>query len=140
MEVIMKRVLQVVLGFSVSASPSLGAILYLANAADGSGTIELGPGESGDIEILIFIDPIDTNFGSATVFLDDNNDTGIGPMSVTQVFDVLLSPGNYDRTACSHGCAVGAGDPDCDLADANGNGLVNPLDAGFVLSRFGPCD
>jgi len=26
------------------------------------------------------------------------------------------------------------------VADVNGNGAVDPLDSGFVLARFGPCD
>jgi len=38
------------------------------------------------------------------------------------------------------GCAVGAGDADCDLADQNGDGEVDPLEVGFVLARFGECD
>ena len=29
-------------------------------------------------------------------------------------------------------------DPPCE-GDANGDGLVVPLDLGFVLARFGPC-
>jgi len=37
------------------------------------------------------------------------------------------------------GGEVGTGDPDCDAADANGNGIVDPLDVGYVLSRFGKC-
>ncbi len=38
------------------------------------------------------------------------------------------------------GCPVGTGDPGCDDADANHDGVVDPLDSGFVLARFGPCD
>ena len=37
------------------------------------------------------------------------------------------------------GCEVGVGNPNCDSADQNGDGLVDPLDVGFVLARFGPC-
>ena len=37
------------------------------------------------------------------------------------------------------GCPVGTGDPNCDPADQNGDGLVDPLDVGFVLARFGEC-
>ncbi|MCH7721499.1 MAG: hypothetical protein IH988_11035 [Planctomycetes bacterium] len=36
-------------------------------------------------------------------------------------------------------CPVGAADPDCDVADQNANGVVDPLGVGFVLSRFGEC-
>jgi len=38
------------------------------------------------------------------------------------------------------GCLVGSGDVDCDAADQNGDGLVDPLDVGFVLARFGTCE
>ena len=37
------------------------------------------------------------------------------------------------------GCSVGTGDADCDAADANADGAVDPLDVGFVLARFGDC-
>jgi hypothetical protein len=36
-------------------------------------------------------------------------------------------------------CDVGSGDVNCDAADVNGDGAVDPLDAGYVLSRFGDC-
>ena len=35
--------------------------------------------------------------------------------------------------------AEATGDPDCDAADMNGDGLVDPLDVGFILARFGAC-
>ena len=34
---------------------------------------------------------------------------------------------------------VGTGDAECDAADVNGDGKVDPLDAGYVLARFGTC-
>lgn len=37
------------------------------------------------------------------------------------------------------GRPVGSGDPNCDVADLNGDGLVDPLDTGFVLARSGEC-
>ena len=37
------------------------------------------------------------------------------------------------------GFDVGSGDPDCDTADQNPDGMVDPLDVGFILSRFGSC-
>lgn len=35
------------------------------------------------------------------------------------------------------GRPVGTGDPYCDVADVNGDRVVDPLDSGFVLARFG---
>ena len=38
------------------------------------------------------------------------------------------------------GCDVGGGNPGCDSADQNDDGVVDLLDVGFVLARFGPCE
>lgn len=206
---------------------TLGAILSLE--ADGGGsTIDLAPGETAHISIRLFLHDIDTGFAFATVYLDDNDDEGDGPLSVTELVPGLDGPGVfYDRSAfklpadishddgneydlvmgdsggpgwgvgtyiidtltithngdetsgtielnfelglrlpeiltvdldeyelhcdwgvCPNSLTLGVGGennpfivnlipgPRCD-GDANGDGVVNPLDSGFVLSRFG---
>lgn len=42
-------------------------------------------------------------------------------------------------TLARFGCAVGTGNPYGDIADQNGDGPVDLLDSGYVLTRFGLC-
>ncbi|MCH7701657.1 MAG: hypothetical protein IID37_08210 [Planctomycetes bacterium] len=208
-----------------------GALLFLM-ANDGSGAIELAPGETANISIMLTIRDIDSGFAYATIFLDDDDDEAAGPLSVTDLADGFVgsdifydrsafelpadishdqeneyglvmgrqdgenwAPGTYtlDRLTITHDgeatsgtieitleggarapqvftadftqyvycdppccdfppCSnflesgVGAEDnpfivnlipgPPCD-GDANGDGIVDPLDSGFVLARFG---
>ncbi|MCH7719545.1 MAG: hypothetical protein IH988_00960 [Planctomycetes bacterium] len=37
------------------------------------------------------------------------------------------------------GCDVDRGDSDCDTLDQNADGMVDPVDLGFILSRLGAC-
>ncbi len=37
------------------------------------------------------------------------------------------------------GCSVSKGNLECNSADQNEDGNVNPLDSGYVLSRYGVC-
>jgi len=54
--------------------------------------------------------------------------------------DGLVDPLDSGFVLARFGCAVGEGDPSCDIADQNGDGSVDPLDVGFVLARFGECE
>lgn len=58
---------------------------------------------------------------------DANGDGSVDPLDAGFVLSRL-------------GCAVNAGDPDCDKADMNGDNLVDPLDVGCILARFGTCE
>lgn len=75
-----------------------GALLFLHNAADGTGSMDLGPGETGSLNIILEIEPWDTNFAYATVFLDDGDDLADGPLEVVEVIAGLEGPDVfYDR-------------------------------------------
>ncbi len=58
-----------------------------------------------------------------------------GDMNGDGVVD--LADSNELRT--HFGCSVGVGDVECDAADVNRDGRVNPIDLGLVMSRLGPC-
>lgn len=72
------------------------AILYLSNAEDGSASMNLAPGESGELSFFLEIDPVDTGFAFAFVFLDDDDNEADGPIDVIG-FGSPLDPANYDH-------------------------------------------
>ena len=210
------------LGFVLMlAGTAHGAFLYLENAADGSASMDLAPGESGELSILMHIHEIDSD-GVAFLngFLDTDNESLAESVPITAIVagdwydfefpkDELpvtleefafggggdpLEPGvtvllvtlvithtgtetagsveitfeegarapqifTEDFLAFAWGFGFagvipnfsdpvvgGAGDPfvinlvppsdDCE-GDPNGDGVVDPLDSGFVLARFG---
>ena len=205
-----------------------GALLFLM-ANDGSGAIELAPGETANISIMLTIRDIDPGFAHANVFLNDDDNEADGELNVVSLIEGIgechdhsgfelpadishngeneyglvmgckdgrnWGPGTYtlesltishngDSTAgtieitfeggarapqvftadftqyvyCDPTCCdfppcsnflkpgvVAEGNPfivnlipgpPCD-GDANGDGVVDPLDSGFVLARFG---
>ena len=63
------------------ASSAHAAILSLA-ADDGSGKLDLTPGETGNLHIILEIQAIDTGFAYANVFLDDEDNDGDGKLDV----------------------------------------------------------
>ncbi len=82
----------------LSVGQTDGAILFL-QADDGSGAIELAPGETANISIMLTIRDLDPGFAYATVFLDDNDDEAAGPLSVTDLADDFANPDFfYDRS------------------------------------------
>ncbi len=200
------------------AGPAHGAILYLENAADGLASIDLTPGQSGLINLVLFLHEIDTAEELyVNVFLDTDDDVLAesisiidvqsnecdileGPLPITfEDLGIILycdtvdppdtiilvtlviahigseTPGSvavtFEKGARSPqiinedvinyvwgfglaGIIPNFADPgvggsenpfvinlvppseECD-GDANGDGTVDPLDSGFVLSRFG---
>ncbi|MCH7702583.1 MAG: PEP-CTERM sorting domain-containing protein [Planctomycetes bacterium] len=76
-----------------------GAILFLQNAADGTGSMDLGPGETGSLNLMLHMEGYDTDFAYVTVFLDDGDDLGDGPLDVVEVIAGLEGPDVfYDRS------------------------------------------
>ena len=213
----------IVASTGVPVDQANGALLSLD--ADGSASIDLAPGESADISIMLEIRAIDPAFSYATVFLNDDDDEANGELNVTELttgigicYDhsgsVLPADISHDDEneyglvmGCEDGGSWGPGvytletmtithngqatsgtieitfemsdrspvvmtsdleeydvhchgrpypgclelgygsetlpfivnlipGPPCD-GDANGDGLVDPLDSGFVLARFG---
>ena len=200
------------------AGTAHGAILYLENAADGSASMDLAPGQSGLINLVLFLHEIDTAEELyVNVFLDTDDDVLAESISIIDVqsnqCDILEGPlpitfedlgiilycdtvhppdtiilvtlviahigsetagsvavtfekgarapqiftENFSMFAWGFGFAgiipnfadpgVGGQDnpfvinlvppsEECD-GDANSDGVVDPLDSGFVLSRFG---
>ena len=59
------------------------ALLFLD--AKGRGSVDLAPGESVEINLMITIRDIDAGFHSGHVFLNDDNNFGAGEMQVTAV-------------------------------------------------------
>ena len=201
-----------------------GATLFL-QADDGSEAIDLAPGETANVSILLTIRDIDPGFAYANVFLNDDDDEADGELNVIGLIEGTgechdhsgfelpadishngeneyglvmgckdgedWGPGTYllesltirhdgdstsgtieitfeiserspeiltsdfeeydlycDWPPCSGYLELGVGGlanpfivnlipgPPCD-GDANGDGLVDPLDSGFVLARFG---
>jgi len=204
--------------------PSEGAVLSLA-ADDGSDTVELAPGETLNLNVVLIIRDIDPGFAYADVFINDNDNEGAGPLNVISLTEGIghfydrsgfelpadishsganeyglvmgrednddWGPGTYtldtlvirhdgeatsgaieltfevsdrspivltseldaydlycDWPPCGTALELAIGDPGtpfivnlvpgpgCD-GDANGDGTVDPLDSGYVLSRFG---
>ncbi len=215
----------IVASTGVPVDQANGALLSLD--ADGSASIDLAPGESADISIMLEIRAIDPAFSYATVFLNDDDDEANGELNVTElstgigkchdhsgfVLPADISHDDENEYGLIMGCEDGEGwgpgvytletvtvrhdgeatsgtieltfeiserspkiltsdfleydlycdfppcfaqlefgtgglanpfivnlvpGPPCD-GDANGDGLVDPLDSGFVLARFG-CD
>ncbi len=62
-----------------------------------------------------------------------------GPtLSVVQAKSPTFAPKiDCDTGGCAHSVAIG--DPYCDAADQNGDGIVDPLDSGLILARLGDC-
>ncbi len=78
----MRKALLAVALFGLVASGANGALLFL-QADDGGGTINLVPGESGNMSIMLEIRAIDTGFAFSNVFLDDDDNAANGPLDVT---------------------------------------------------------
>ena len=53
----------------------------------------------------------------------------------------LVNPLDVGFVLARFGCDVGAGDPSCDIADMNGDGLVDPLTSASSsrVSAIAPC-
>ncbi|MCH7720736.1 MAG: PEP-CTERM sorting domain-containing protein [Planctomycetes bacterium] len=76
-----------------------GAWLFLQNPADGTGSMDLGPGEVGSLNLMLEMRPIDTDFAYVTVYLNDGDDQGDGPLEVVEVIAGLEGPDVfYDRS------------------------------------------
>lgn len=83
----------------LSVGQTDGALLFLM-ADDGSGAIELAPGETASISIMLTIRDIDSGFAYANVFLNDDDNEAAGPLSVTELADGFVgSDIVYDRSA-----------------------------------------
>ncbi len=93
----------VVLGVVVAAllaSSASGALLSLATD-DGGGKLDLLPGESGNMNIVLEIRAIDPGFAFANVFLDDEDNQGDGKLDVVDLIQGFTEPDSviYDRGA-----------------------------------------
>lgn len=81
----------------VLAGNSSAALLFLSNAADGSATMDLGPFEKGDMNIMLEIRPFEF-FAFANVFLNDDNDEADGKLDVQDLTPGFpVDEGFYDR-------------------------------------------
>ena len=101
----MRKVLLGVALFGLVASGANGALLFL-QADDGGGKIELAPGDSGNMSMMITIRDIDvdwgpkfdsTGFGFVNAFLNDDDDEANGEVDVTGLTEGIGSI--YDRGA-----------------------------------------
>ena len=77
----MRKVLLGVALFGWVASGANGALLFLD--AGGSGSLDLAPGQSGDMSLMLTIRAIDSGFAFTNVFLNDDDDTANGEVDVT---------------------------------------------------------
>jgi hypothetical protein len=70
----------------------------------------------------------------------------IDPFCCDTLWDSLCADEAEAEDACDEGSCVPPPPPTCDVwqcdGDANGDGVVDPLDSGYILARFGldPCD
>ena len=93
----MRNVLLGLALFGLVASGANAALLEL-RAADGSGQLELAPGETGNMSIVLTIRDIDTlGFAFTYVFLDDDDNWEDGEVNVITVTEELV--GTYDDSA-----------------------------------------
>lgn len=53
--------------------------------------------------------------------------------------DHVVTPADRGFVSAQIGCAVGTGNPVCDLADTNDDGFVTPADRGFISANLGAC-
>ena len=90
----MRKVLLGVALFGLVASGANGALLFLD--ADGSGSLDLAPGDSGDMSLMLIIRDIDSAFAFTNVFLDDDDNFSGGEVDVTGLTDGIGT--FYDRT------------------------------------------
>ena len=202
------------------AGTAHGAFLYLEDAADGSASMDLAPGESGELNIVLLVHGIDSDVACVTLYLDALDEMSAENLSITGIvsgdwcdwdFPKDQLPLTFEEFGMQLGCdeeespvtlllvtlivthtgtetagsveitfeegarapqiftedflafawgfgfagvipnfsdpvVGGAGDPfvinlvppsdDCE-GDPNGDGVVDPLDSGFVLARFG---
>ncbi len=77
----MKKVLLGVVVAGLLAPNANAALLFLA-ADDGGDTLNLGPGETGNMSIMLTIRDIDPGFTRALAFLNDDDDLADGKLSV----------------------------------------------------------
>ncbi len=92
----MRKVLLGVALFGLVASGANAALLFLD--AGGSGSLDLAPGQSGDMSLMITIREIDLGgFAFTFAFLNDDDDTANGEVDVTGLTEGIGSI--YDRDA-----------------------------------------
>ena len=99
----MRKVLLGVALFGLVASGANAALLFLD--AGGSGSLDLAPGQSGDMSLMITIREIDVGWGPGmssgfafvNAFLNDDDDTANGEVDVTGLTEGIGSI--YDRGA-----------------------------------------
>ena len=94
----MRMVLLGVALVGLVAAGANGALLFLA-ADDGGGKINLAPGDSDNMSLMLTIRDIDTGFAFANVFLNDDDDSANGQVDVTALTEGIGTV--YDRSAFS---------------------------------------
>ncbi|MCH7700181.1 MAG: hypothetical protein IID37_00710 [Planctomycetes bacterium] len=93
----------VILVTCVAISRAESAVLYLENAEDGGSSMDLAPGESKNINIVLEIESIDTGFAFVFLVFDDDDNDSNGEVDVTVLVPGFPEGGvkevTYDRSA-----------------------------------------
>ena len=101
----MRKPLLAVVVAGLLASSANAALLFLSNAEDGGSTMDLAPGGTGTMNIMLTVRHIDevdfAGFAFANVFLNDENDFADGKLNVHEVISGFPEGGPeevvYDR-------------------------------------------
>ena len=84
----MKRAICIVGISAFLAGTANGALLYLENAADGSTSMDLAPGESGELSVIMYVHDIDSDGVACAIgFLDTDDEVLAESVPVTEILD-----------------------------------------------------